>query len=305
MGSSSSDTPEIKFPPEPWSLREPVYVPALPPPERRRTALIRFFVLLALTFLSTTFVAGIWYSIPVMAILAAHEFGHYLACRYYRVDASLPYFLPMPFLIMGTLGAFIRIRQPIPGKRALFDIGIAGPIAGFLVAVPVMFVGVYLSNVVPRADVMSPGALEFGDPLLIKIAAWLTFGPIDPASILVVHPIGFAGWFGLIVTSLNLFPFGQLDGGHISYAVFGARSTMLSKLTVGIMILLAALVSLSWVAWAVIMVVMLLVLGPKHPTVFDEGVPLDRTRLWLAGFAVVMFVLCFTPNPIEINLTGR
>jgi membrane-associated protease RseP (regulator of RpoE activity) len=296
MGDSSSSLTDTGGPAKPPPL-EPYFSP--PPPPRQPW--VRFFILLFLTFLSTTYGRGIWYSIPVLAILAAHEFGHYLACRYYRIDASVPYFLPMPWVISGTLGAFIRIRQPIFRKRELFDIGIAGPIAGFLVAVPLIFIGVYLSNVVPRAEALVPGSYEFGDPLLVKFAIWLTFGETTDADILAIHPIGFAGWFGLIITSLNLFPFGQLDGGHISYAVFGRRAVRVSQVTVGALVLLAAFVSLSWIAWAGIMLVMYFVLGPTHPSVYDEDVPLDRGRMWLAVFAVVMFVLCFTPTPISIT----
>jgi membrane-associated protease RseP (regulator of RpoE activity) len=324
MGDSSSSIPAIRVPAEPPPPYEPFFVPPLLPP--RRDPWGRFFLLLFLTFLSMTgtYALGpgalvepqvwlqglwrqgqwgqaLWYSLACLAILGAHEFGHYLAARYYRIDTSIPYFLPMPLFLTGTLGAFIRIRQPIFRKRDLFDIGIAGPIAGFLVALPIVFVGVYLSRLVPRAEAMSGGGLEFGDPLLIKIAIYMMFGSTTDDQILLIHPLGFAGWFGLIVTSLNLFPFGQLDGGHISYAVFGRRSATVSKITVGVMVLLAALVSLSWVAWAGIMLVMLLVLGPKHPAVFDEDVPLDRGRLWLAAGAVLMFILCFTPTPITFT----
>jgi membrane-associated protease RseP (regulator of RpoE activity) len=300
MGDSSSTLTDSGGPAHPPPL-EPYFIPPSPPP-RPRQPWVRFFILLFLTFLSTTYAHSIWYSIPVLAILGAHEFGHYLACRYYRIDASVPYFLPMPFVISGTLGAFIRIRQPIFRKVELFDIGIAGPIAGFLVAVPLIFIGVYLSNVVPRAEVLVPGAsYEFGDPLLVKFAIWLTFGATTDSEILAIHPIGFAGWFGLIITSLNLFPFGQLDGGHISYAVFGPRAMRVSQFTVVALVLLAAFVSLSWIAWAGIMLVMYFFLGPKHPSVYDEDVPLDRGRMWLAIFAVVMFILCFTPTPISVT----
>jgi membrane-associated protease RseP (regulator of RpoE activity) len=332
MGDSSSSLSAPSGPVEPpfgppYSPN-PYDPPPLPPRPRRRPRWLLFFVLLALTFASMTAVSALgpdlilipavwlsgvfmradwsnalWYSIPCLLILSAHEFGHYLTARYYGIDTSLPYYLPMPIFVTGTMGAFIRIREPIFRKRDLFDVGIAGPIAGFLVALPIVFLGVYWSQVVPRAEVMRAGALEYGDPLLIKLAVWMTFGSTTDGEILAIHPLGFAGWFGLIVTSLNLFPFGQLDGGHLSYAVFGDRSARVSQITAGILILLAVFVSWSWVAWAAIMVVMLLVLGPKHPAVFDEDVPLDRGRLWLALFAVVMFILCFTPTPI--TLTGR
>ena len=239
---------------------------------------------------------GFWYSASILAILGAHEFGHYFACRYYRVDASLPYFLPAPLPLTGTLGAFIRIRQRIPGKRALFDIGIAGPIAGFLVAIPVLLVGMSLSKVTPLpAD--TRGFVELGEPLLFKAIAWLYWGTPPEGSSINMHPMAFAAWFGLLATALNLFPIGQLDGGHISYAVLGRKSTVVTLATVVVLIGLTFL-SLSWLVWTVLTVAMLLAFGPRHPRTLDEGVPLDPGRLWLAAGAVLMFILCFTPAPI-------
>jgi len=296
MGDSSSSFPETRVPAEPPPPYDPFFVPPTPP--RRPEPKIRFVVLLLLTYGSTYLAVGPSYAISLLAILGAHEFGHYFACRYYRVDASLPYFPPMPLVLTGTLGAFIRIRQPILRKRDLFDIGIAGPIAGFLVAIPVLFIGVYLSTVMPVAEIDDGSSLELGEPLLFQMASWMTFGPLADDEILVAHPMAFAGWFGLLATALNLFPFGQLDGGHISYAVLGQKSTLVSKGTVVILIGLSFF-SLSWIAWTVLMAIMLLTLGARHPRVFDEEVPLDRARMWLAGFAVVMFILCFTPAPIQ------
>jgi membrane-associated protease RseP (regulator of RpoE activity) len=239
---------------------------------------------------------GFWYSATILAILGCHELGHYLACRYYNVDASLPYFLPVPISITGTLGAFIRIREPIPEKRMLFDIGIAGPIAGFLVAVPALFIGVSMSHVVQvPADFVG---LELGEPLLFKVASWLFWGSTPKGYSLNLHPMAFAAWFGLLATALNLFPIGQLDGGHISYAVLGPRATYVTFLMLGVALMLT-FVSSSWIVWTGLMMVMLFMVGPRHPRVFDEEVPLDRTRLLLALFALVMFILCFTPAPIQ------
>ncbi len=242
-------------------------------------------------------VRGLWYSGTIIAILGCHELGHYVACRYYDVDASLPYFLPVPISITGTLGAFIRIREPIPQKRMLFDIGIAGPLAGFVVAVPALFIGVAMSHVV-RVPPNFTG-FELGEPLLFKVAEWFIWGPIrDPYS-LNLHPIAFAAWFGLLATALNLFPIGQLDGGHICYAVLGPRSTYVTVASIAIAIMLAARFSSSWVVWTGLMVLMLIMFGPRHPRVFDEEVPLDRSRKLLALVALVIFVLCFTPAPIS------
>ena len=248
---------------------------------------------------------GFWYSATILAILGCHELGHYFACRYYDVDASLPFFLPIPITITGTLGAFIRIREPIPQKRMLFDIGIAGPIAGFLVAVPALFIGIGLSHVIRLPDVMPPGSAELGEPLLFQFVEKVFFGTIPAGYSLNLHPMAFAGWFGLLATALNLFPVGQLDGGHISYAVLGRRSSYVTLLTVGVALVLSWFY-LSWRFWTGLMIVMLFVFGRHHPRVFDEDVPLDRARLMLALFAVVMFVLCFTPAPIQpSDLIGR
>ena len=161
-------------------------------------------LLFVLTVGTTSLVGGWAYSVTILAILGCHEFGHYFACRYYDVDASLPYFLPLPIPLTGTLGAFIRIREPIPSKRMLFDIGIAGPIAGFLVAVPALFFGVALSTVAPIGP--EEGQLWLGEPLLVQLASRVLWGSIPDSQTLLLHPIGFAAWFGLLATALNLFP---------------------------------------------------------------------------------------------------
>src|SRR5882724_9375528 len=199
-------------------------------------------------------VRGLWYSGTILAILGCHELGHYFACRYYDVDASLPFFIPIPFLLTGTMGAFIRIREPIPSKRMLFDIGIAGPIAGFVVAVPALFLGLWMSHVV-RLPADTSNLLELGEPLLFKFASWLLWGAQPDGYSLNMHPVAFAAWFGMLATALNLFPIGQLDGGHISYAVLGSRSTIVTMVMVACLIGLCYFSS-SWVVWTVLIVVM-------------------------------------------------
>ena len=179
------------------------------------------------------FLRGLWYSGTILAILGCHELGHYFACRYYDVDASLPFFIPVPFFLTGTMGAFIRIREPIPSKKMLFDIGIAGPIAGFVIAVPALFIGLAMSHVV-RLPTSSSGILELGEPLLFKFASWIIWGTQADGYSLNLHPVAFAAWFGLLATALNLFPIGQLDGGHISYAVLGRYSTYVTFATVSV-----------------------------------------------------------------------
>ena len=245
---------------------------------------------------------GLSYSITVLTILGVHELGHYWACRHYRVDASLPYFLPAPVLI-GTLGAFIRMRQPIATKRMLFDIGVAGPLAGFAVAVPAVFVGVGLSEVAPAADPADAAdgpSLTLGMPLLFQFAVRTIWGAVPAGYSFDLHPVGFAAWVGLLATALNLFPIGQLDGGHISYAIFGGRSTIVTVAAAAALFALA-FHSPSWIVWAVLMVVMLVAFGPRHPRTLDHDVPIDRTRLLVAACALVIFAVCFTPAPIRIT----
>jgi membrane-associated protease RseP (regulator of RpoE activity) len=239
---------------------------------------------------------GLWYSGTILLILGTHELGHYLACRYYQVDASLPFFIPMPLVLTGTLGAFIRIREPIPTKRMLFDIGIAGPLAGFAFALPTLFIGIALSPVVRVPEALA--GFNLGEPLLFQAATWLTWGSIAEGYSVNLHPMAFAAWFGLLATALNLFPIGQLDGGHISYAVLGRRSTTVTLAAIGVAIGLTFF-SMSWLVWTFLLVAMTLAMGPRHPRTIDEDIPLDRTRLWLSVLALVVFVLCFTPNPIE------
>lgn len=246
---------------------------------------------------------GIWYSGTILLILGAHELGHYLACRYYQVDASLPFFIPAPLLLTGTLGAFIRIREPIPTKRMLFDIGVAGPIAGFVFAVPALFIGLSLSHVAQLPKDFS--GLSLGEPLLFKAASWLVWGSVPDGYSVNMHPMAFAAWFGLLATALNLFPIGQLDGGHISYAVFGQRSTTITLGAMAIAVVLTFF-STSWLVWTVLMVGMTVAFGPRHPRTIDEDIPLDRARVWLAAAALAIFILCFTYNPIEpMDLLGH
>jgi membrane-associated protease RseP (regulator of RpoE activity) len=247
--------------------------------------------------LAAFLLSGLWYSGTVLAILGLHELGHYVACRYYDVDASLPFFLPLPPPFpSGTLGAFIRIREPIPSKKMLFDIGIAGPIAGFLVTVPALFIGLAMSNVVK----IPPDFVGFwlGEPLLFKAAAALIFGTPPEGYSINLHPMAFGAWFGLIATALNLIPIGQLDGGHISYAVLGRRSSQLT-LAMVLMAIGLAWFSTSWIVWTTLMIGMLVMFGRHHPRTFDEDQPLDRTRTVLALAALAMLILCFTPAPIE------
>jgi membrane-associated protease RseP (regulator of RpoE activity) len=235
---------------------------------------------------------GLPFSLTLLTILLAHELGHYLAARYYQVNATLPFFLPAPTLI-GTLGAFIRIRSVIPTKRILFDIGIAGPLAGFAALLLPLIAGVSLSKVVPgigaRAD------LVFGTPLILQFLQWLQF-PGAPAADIYLHPVARAAWVGLLATALNLLPIGQLDGGHILYSFLGDRTRYLSRGFILVLVAMGFFIAYSWLVWALL----LLLFGMRHPSIVDPT-PVGRARAWLALLALAIFILSFTPAPIRPN----
>jgi membrane-associated protease RseP (regulator of RpoE activity) len=258
----------------------------------------------ALTLTDAQFwLGGLWFSVSVLAILGAHEAGHYVACQRYGVDATLPYFLPAPLPLTGTFGAFIRIRDVIPHKQALFDIGAAGPFAGFVVAVPLLVLGLWLSRVVPMPEHLEMIAL--GEPLIYQAVEQALWGAVPGDQLLHLHPVARAAWFGLLATALNLFPVAQLDGGHVAYAVFGMKARWITLATAAV-ILALTLVSISWITWAVLIVVVLLVAGPSHPPTANDGLPLGRRRIALAIAAALVFALCFTPAPIEpVDRQGR
>ncbi len=231
---------------------------------------------------------GLPFSLTLLTILLAHEFGHYFACLYYGVDASLPYFLPAPTL-MGTFGAFIRIRSAIYSKRVLFDIGVAGPLAGFVFLMPALAVGVAFSKLIP--GIAHQGDIQFGTPGLLWILQKTIF-PGVPAADIYLHPVARAAWIGILATALNLLPIGQLDGGHILYALVGDRHKLLSK------IFIAALIPLGfrwwpWWLWAVA----LFFLARRHPVIVDPS-SLSTGRKWLALAALIVFLLCFTAAPV-------
>jgi membrane-associated protease RseP (regulator of RpoE activity) len=255
-----------------------------------------------LTLASTTLVGGWLYSIPILIILGAHEFGHYLACRRYGVDATLPYFIPAPIVLTGTFGAVIKIRQAFPSKQALFDIAVAGPIAGFVALVPFLLYS-FRSQTIGAIDPANPPAIVFGEPILFKLASLWWFGPLPEGADELISPMGFAAWVGMLATALNLLPFGQLDGGHVAYAVFGRKAWVISLLTL-VTTLTLTYQSLSWMLTAVIMVLMALFLGLRHPQVPDSEVPLDTGRQLVAVLVTVIFVLCFTPVPI-VSIFGN
>lgn len=234
---------------------------------------------------------GLPFSLTLMTLLLAHEFGHYVACRYYSVDASLPYFLPAPTVI-GTFGAFIRIRSPIYSKRVLFDVGIAGPLAGFVFLLPALAIGLAYSKVIPGVE--RGGDIIFGVPPLTSLIAAAIFPGVNPQDIY-LHPVARAAWAGIFSTALNLLPIGQLDGGHILYAFLGRWHKLISRVLSVVLIPLGLFTGFhAWILWAVVM----LWFGLRHPPIFDAS-SLGRGRRNLGIVALVVFLLCFMATPVS------
>jgi membrane-associated protease RseP (regulator of RpoE activity) len=237
--------------------------------------------------------AGAPFAFTLIGILLAHELGHFFACRYYGISASYPYFLPAPTLI-GTLGAFIRIRSPIYNRKALFDVGLAGPVVGFLFAVPALAIAIFYSHVVPASDAHS--SIVFGQPLVMRFLLAVLRPGVRPGDLL-LHPVGRAAWVGLFATALNLLPGGQLDGGHILYSV---ASKYHRKVTLGVAFLLMPLGVFYWRGW-ILWSILLLAIGFRHPPLLNRWERLDRTRLLWAAVAVLIFILCFMPMPVMVR----
>lgn len=284
------------------------------PQEELTTGKVLFhLMLLGLTILTTFGVGVIWffddqkglpkaiesgiiYSFTIIAILAAHEMGHYIACRWYGVNATPPYFIPVPLPPVGTFGAFIKIKAPIPTRRALFDIGIAGPLAGYVFALPAAFIGIYFAL---PARAPEPGAemIYFQDPLLFKAFQYLLGTPVNVE----LNPVLWAAWVGVFMTSLNLLPVGQLDGGHVTYSVFGARGHRMIALGSYVAVIALAIYSIrsgmwNWVVYAAILTLMLRI---GHPPVWDDGESLGLARKLVALIGLLVFILSFMPVPIS------
>ncbi len=238
---------------------------------------------------------GIPFSLTLMAILLTHEMGHYITSRHYGVKASLPYFIPAPpiLFMIGTFGAFINMRSPILRRGALLEIGAMGPIAGFVVAVVAVTAGLLQSSVQPTDSL---DGMKLGSPLLLQgLGALLLDTPGDGYD-LVLHPVAFAGWIGLFVTALNLLPIGQLDGGHITYALFGRRHKAISIVAVLGLAILGVVSWPGWLVWGILGAM----LGLRHPPVIDQDLPLNRRQRMIAWASVVIFVLTFTPVPFSV-----
>lgn len=270
---------------------------------------------------------GLPFSITLLMILLFHEFGHYFMAKKHHVDASLPYFIPAPSFI-GTFGAVIKMRSPLRSKRALLDIGAAGPLAGIIIAIPATIIGLYLSEI--NVVTGTQGGISLGSSLLFSLLARLSVGSIPENYDIFLHPVAFAGWIGMLVTMINLFPVGQLDGGHISYAILGNRrhrkigtamlpilfflgmlpvpkllGTLLNVfgiqlVTANIMAWLDWIAGYGWIGWLIWYALLRYLITTKHPPTMDEYSPLDLKRKIIGWIALVLFVLTFTPSPFII-----
>ena len=239
---------------------------------------------------------GFPFAFTLLAILGTHEFGHYFTARVYGASVSLPYFIPAPPPIFpfGTLGAVIRMRSPARDRNSLFDIAVAGPLAGLVIAVPALWLGLGWSRV---GVVPEGGGVIFGDSLLMRFLTYLMFGRIPEGMDVFVHPVALAGWVGLFVTALNLFPVGQLDGGRIAYAIFGARHRAVSVGTFLALLLLGAVAgSLNWIVFAALV---FLLIGFHHAPPLDDLTPLSPGRYALGVICLILLVLLIPPVPIQ------
>ena len=240
---------------------------------------------------------GIPFSFTLLFILGTHEFGHYYYAQKHKVDATLPYFIPAPpfLFLIGTFGAFIKIKSPIYRKDALLQIGAAGPIAGFIIAVPALVIGLLLSEVIEKKDIQ--GAIILGDSILMKVLTFITHPSLLESQDIMLHPIAFAGWIGLLVTMLNLLPIGQLDGGHIAYAMLGDKQDIIGKLAFLLLIPLSFF-SINWLIWGILL--LLLMRSVKHPPIQDIHVPLSYKDKRIGYACLIIFILCFIPAPFKI-----
>ncbi len=240
-------------------------------------------------------VQGLPFAITLLSILGVHEFGHYFAARRYGITVTLPYFIPAP-IGLGTFGAFIKMKSPVTDRRALFDVGIAGPLAGLCVALPAIVVGLHWSELILTGSAGHVG-IALGTPLMFSLLQWLTLGPIPQGGDVLLHPVAFAGWIGLLVTALNLLPIGQLDGGHIAYALVGKHHRKVAIFALLVLVGMGTLYWSGWLFWASLS----LILGLKHPPPLDDVTRLDKRRR-LVGFASLLLLLSvITPSPFNFS----
>ncbi|HDL20947.1 MAG TPA: site-2 protease family protein [Nitrospirae bacterium] len=240
---------------------------------------------------------GLPFSISLICILLAHELSHYFASRSHGITATLPLFIPAPPpVIFGTFGAFIKMKSPILSKKALIDIGASGPIGGFIVSLIATIIGLRLSDVVSVSG--ATGGINLGESLIFHALSYITLGHIPDGYDVVLNPIAFAGWIGFFVTAINLIPVGQLDGGHIAYAMLGNRHRGLSILLMLILITAGAFFWPGWLVWSIL----LIILGINHPPVIQDEVQLDRKRKYIGILCLIIFILTITPVPFSLKI---
>jgi membrane-associated protease RseP (regulator of RpoE activity) len=272
-------------------------------PAKRRFRLLRplphnkphiNIILFVLTIGSTYLLGGPWYCLAVMSILLSHEMGHYLMCRKYKVRATLPFFIPLPYANpFGTMGAVIQMKSPIPSRKALFDIGTAGPLAGLVLTLPAIYFGVQHSEVVETSKIAG-STMILGESLLFKYVTKLAIGPIPEGYDISLHALAYAGWAGLFVTALNLLPVGQLDGGHVMYALFGSNAKHVFTLS----LIGFGVCTFFFPGW-VLLFALLLFFGYKHPPPVDDFTPLDNGRKFIGAVIFLLFIISFTPIPFK------
>jgi membrane-associated protease RseP (regulator of RpoE activity) len=242
---------------------------------------------------------GVCFAVPLLGILTVHEFGHYFAALRHRVTATLPFYIPVPMGI-GTMGAVIGLRSPMVHRRTVLDIGIAGPLAGFAVALPVFAYGISLSTVEPLARYHGMTLFQEGKSLLYLGLLWVLKGPIPAGHDIMLHPFAWAGWFGLFVTALNLIPVGQLDGGHVVYAMFGERHRKVARL---VFVALLGLI-IVWEGYIFFTLLLFFLVKLDHPPAIDDRIELDARRFCLGWLALLVFALTFVPVPMRILVIG-
>lgn len=245
---------------------------------------------------------GIPFSFTLISILGFHELGHYFASRFHNINATLPYFIPAPpiipttppILFIGTFGAFIKVKSQISDKKKLLDIGAYGPIAGFLMTVPSIIFGLQISAI---KEVIPGHGITLGNSLLLYFAEKMIFGNIPPGYDVELSSVAFAGFIGLLVTTLNLMPIGQLDGGHIVYALFGKKHAIIARIFFIVLLLLSVLTHwIGWLFWAIL----IYAIGFRHPPTANDFIPIDNKRKIIGCFCICIFILCFIPVPISI-----
>lgn len=239
---------------------------------------------------------GLPFAATLMTILLVHELSHYITSKKHLTEATLPYFIPAPSII-GTFGAFIKMKSPIITRKALIDIGASGPIAGFIVSISASIIGLSMSKVTPLQTIESMQAISLGDSLLFSYLSRLTLGVTPDEYDILLHPVAFAGWIGLFITFLNLMPIGQLDGGHIAYAIFEQRHKQISLAFVLLLMLLGLFFWEGWAIWSILM----LILGIKHPPVTYWEIPLDPRRKFISVLCLIILIITFIPSPFKFS----